>query len=161
MNLYEMRLQPAPYAAIESGKKTVELRLYDEKRQKITAGDLIRFTNTQTQETFLTKVLAVTRFADFESLYAAFEKTCLGYAPNELANPKDMLAYYSAEDIAKYGVAAIEIKKADVFDNLQYLEEQYQRDKQRRLNNTARILEEVAQTCMDGEEKESFLKNLK
>ena len=44
--LHEMTLFPKPYASIASGQKTIELRLYDEKRQSIQIGDHIRFTNT-------------------------------------------------------------------------------------------------------------------
>ena len=45
--LHEMTLFPKPYASIASGQKTIELRLYDEKRQSIQLGDQIRFTNTE------------------------------------------------------------------------------------------------------------------
>ena len=45
--LHEMTLFPRPYASIASGQKTIELRLYDEKRQSIHIGDQIRFTNTE------------------------------------------------------------------------------------------------------------------
>ena len=45
--LHEMTIFPRPYASISSGQKTIELRLYDEKRQSIHIGDQIRFTNTE------------------------------------------------------------------------------------------------------------------
>lgn len=45
--LHEMTLFPRPYASIASGQKTIELRLYDEKRQSIHIGNQIRFTNTE------------------------------------------------------------------------------------------------------------------
>ena len=45
--LHEMTLFPRPYASIASGQKTIELRLYVEKRQSIHIGDQIRFTNTE------------------------------------------------------------------------------------------------------------------
>lgn len=41
------------------------------------------------------------------------------------------------------------------------LEEQYKLDCDRRLSNTVKILEEVAEEVMEGKEKEDFLKNLK
>lgn len=41
------------------------------------------------------------------------------------------------------------------------LEEQYKLDCDRRLSNTVKILEEVAEEVMKGKEKEDFLKNLK
>ena len=43
---HEMKLHSSPFEMIKSGKKTIELRLYDEKRQLIKEGDIIIFTNT-------------------------------------------------------------------------------------------------------------------
>ena len=43
---HQMQLQPEPFSMIKSGVKTIELRLYDEKRRKIRIGDEILFTNT-------------------------------------------------------------------------------------------------------------------
>ena len=48
---HSMKLKPLPFAAIQSGKKVLELRLNDEKRQKIKIGDTIVFTQTETGET--------------------------------------------------------------------------------------------------------------
>ena len=44
------RLNDLPFQQIKRGEKTIELRLYDEKRQKIKVGDDIIFTNTVTGE---------------------------------------------------------------------------------------------------------------
>ena len=38
-----MKLQESPFERIKSGTKTVEFRLYDEKRSKINIGDQIEF----------------------------------------------------------------------------------------------------------------------
>ena len=40
-----MNLASEPFEQISSGAKTIELRLYDEKRQAVSAGDTIIFTN--------------------------------------------------------------------------------------------------------------------
>lgn len=40
---YTMKLRPQPFNMIRSGQKTFELRLYDEKRQKLQIGDEIEF----------------------------------------------------------------------------------------------------------------------
>ena len=45
-----MNLRPIPFAAIFEGRKTVELRLNDEKRQQVRVGDRIRFTQTESGE---------------------------------------------------------------------------------------------------------------
>ena len=41
--LYLMKLQLNPFEKIQSGTKTIELRLNDEKRQLLSVGDKIEF----------------------------------------------------------------------------------------------------------------------
>ena len=41
-----MNLNPSPFKMIREGNKTIELRLYDEKRKKLSIGDTITFINT-------------------------------------------------------------------------------------------------------------------
>ncbi len=41
--VHEMLLAPKPFEMMKSGQKTIELRLYDEKRKHIQIGDRIRF----------------------------------------------------------------------------------------------------------------------
>ncbi len=40
---HSMKLLPAPFEKIESGQKTIEIRLFDEKRQELQIGDTIEF----------------------------------------------------------------------------------------------------------------------
>ena len=40
---HSMKLLDIPYDKILSGKKSIEIRLFDEKRQKINIGDFIEF----------------------------------------------------------------------------------------------------------------------
>lgn len=40
-----MKLRESPFERIKNGTKTVEFRLYDEKRSKINIGDQIEFLN--------------------------------------------------------------------------------------------------------------------
>ena len=42
-----MNLNPIPFEMIRSGKKTIELRINDEKRQFINKNDEIEFINTE------------------------------------------------------------------------------------------------------------------
>ena len=110
--LHEMTLQPHPYAMISQGKKTFELRLNDEKRRVISVGDTIRFTNAQDPSATLTvTVTSLAPFPSFADLYAALPLDKCGYTKEELAgaSPDDMLAYYTKEEEAKYGVLAIGI----------------------------------------------------
>ena len=105
-----MNLAPKAFKSISSGKKTIEMRLYDEKRAKVKVGDEIEFNNTATRQKIKCIVVKLTRCKDFHELYSNFDKTEIGYAENETANAEDMYAFYSPEQIKKYGVLAIEIK---------------------------------------------------
>lgn len=105
-----MRLKSDPFAMIKTGAKKIELRLFDEKRAAIQKGDTIDFENVVTGEKLVCEVVELYRYADFETLYAHHVKTDIGYREDEVANPRDMLSYYTEENIRKYGVVGIEVQ---------------------------------------------------
>ena len=109
--MHEMKLNPAPFGMIKSGRKTIELRLFDEKRRKIKVGDRITFTNTETGENLTKNVKALHRFESFEALYNALPLLQCGYTEEDVAtaHPSDMAQYYSPEEQAQYGVIGIEL----------------------------------------------------
>ena len=109
--IHNMKLHSSPFEMIKSGKKTIELRLFDEKRQQIKVGDKIVFTNTNTQETLNTTVAKLYRFADFDELYNCLPLLKCGYTDEDVdkARPSDMEQYYSLEEQKIYGVMGIEI----------------------------------------------------
>ena len=105
-----MNLAPAAFGSINSGEKTIEMRLYDEKRAKVNVGDEIEFNNTATKQKIRCIVINLTRYKDFYELYSHNDKIAIGYKANETADAEDMYAFYSPEQIKKYGVLAIGIK---------------------------------------------------
>ena len=111
INVHNMKLHSAPFEKIKSGEKTIELRLFDEKRQQIKAGDRIVFTNTATGETLDTTVVKLHRFDGFEALYKELPLLQCGYTSEDIdtAHPSDMEQYYSLEELKKYGVVGIEL----------------------------------------------------
>ena len=108
---HSMFLTPSPFRLMKVGAKTVELRLYDEKRRKIRVGDLIEFTNTESGEKLTASVIALHRFDSFASLYHTLSLLECGYTETDVsaASPDDMNLYYSKEDQQKYGVVGIRI----------------------------------------------------
>ena len=53
-----MKLNESPFERIKDGTKTIEFRLYDEKRRQIKIGDQIEFSKLpELQETILVDVL--------------------------------------------------------------------------------------------------------
>lgn len=87
------------------------MRLHDEKKSLIQIGDAILFTNNVTKEQLEVEVIDIYLYKDFEELYNHHDKKDLGYLENEIANPEDMLVYYTKEKIKKYGVMGIKIRK--------------------------------------------------
>ena len=108
--IYEMNLNPLPFKVMKEGKKTIEMRLNDERRKDIKVGDVIVFTQTETKEQLKVEVLALYPYPSFEELYKHFDKKELGYSEDEVADPNDMLIYYPKDKIEKYGVLGIKIK---------------------------------------------------
>ena len=109
--IHNMKLNPEPFRMIAEGQKTIELRLYDEKRQLIHAGDQIRFTNNADGSVITATVQNVYIFDSFKKLYENLPLLKCGYNRQNLAKakPEDMLEYYSEDQQKKHGVVGIEI----------------------------------------------------
>ena len=108
-----MKLHSAPFEMIRSGRKTIELRLYDEKRRLISIGDEIEFVSPSDSTVSLNcRVIALHKFDSFEDLYESLPLLKCGYTENDIltASPNDMAIYYSKEEQKKYGVIGIEIE---------------------------------------------------
>ena len=104
-----MNLWNESFDKIKNKTKTIEMRLCDEKRSIICIGDIIEFTNTKTKEICQCAVINLYKYKNFDELYKHHNKITIGYEDNEIADPNDMLAYYSAEKIEQYGVLGIEV----------------------------------------------------
>ena len=101
---------------ISSGRKTIEMRLFDERRKDLQVGDEIIFTNNVDGRKIRAKIKDLQVFSDFYALYKAYPKTMIGYLETEVADPADMYQYYDKQRIEKYGALAIEIELlSDVF----------------------------------------------
>lgn len=114
--MHFMKLKDKPFELIRDGKKTIELRLYDEKRRMVAVGDEIEFTKmTDETQKITIKVVALHLFDSFESLYKSLPLEKCGYDGDSIktASAADMNEYYSIEEQQKYGVVGIEFEKQD------------------------------------------------
>ena len=105
--LHKMKLNESPFERIKNGSKTIEFRLYDEKRQKVKIGDKIEFSKLpDLQEKLL---VDVTGLSKENSFYELFKKL---YNNEEEIREKtnSMYEIYSKEKEIKYGVLGIKIK---------------------------------------------------
>ncbi len=110
---HSMNLEPSAFLKIAKGSKTIELRLNDEKRQKINIGDRIEFRCGEINSVIFAEVLKLHKFPDFEQLYKVLHLEKCGYSKNHLktAHYTDMEKYYTKEQIEKYGALGIELQK--------------------------------------------------
>lgn len=113
--LHHMKLKQSPFEKIKNGSKSIELRLNDEKRKKVQAGDFIEFSCLDNPECKIqTRVTALHHFNSFENLYSSLPKEKLGYASSETHNPNHMDEYYPCEKQEQYGVLGIELYLTDL-----------------------------------------------
>lgn len=105
--LHKMKLNESPFERIKNGTKTIEFRLYDEKRQKIKVGDKIEFSKTTNlEEKLLVDVVELYRESTFENLFRNL------YTNEEeiMTKTKAMYNIYLPEKELQYGVLGIKIK---------------------------------------------------
>ena len=106
-----MNLVPSAFKKIADGSKTIELRLNDEKRQRINVEDTVVFNCLGAKDIITSQVSQLHKFSDFEELYKALPLEKCGYTVAELdtAHYTDMEQYYTKEQIKKYGALGIEL----------------------------------------------------
>ena len=108
-----LKLQPKYFDYIEKGTKRIELRLYDEKRQKINIGDTIVFKKEPELTTSMeVKVIGLLRYNTFEDLFKDFDIKIMA---DELVTKEELLnvidSFYTKDEQSKYGVIGIRIEK--------------------------------------------------
>ena len=115
-----MSLELSAFLKIAGGSKTIELRLNDEKRQKIKIGDRIEFRCCEINSVIFAEVIKLHNFPDFEQLYKALPLEKCGYSKDNLkiAQYTDMEKYYTKSQIQKYGALGIELRKITAIMNV-------------------------------------------
>ena len=109
--IHYMNLVPSAFKKIAEGSKTIELRINDEKRQRIHVEDTVVFKCSSAKDIITAQVSGLHKFSDFEELYKALPLEKCGYTVAELdtAHYTDMEQYYTKEQIKKYGALGIEL----------------------------------------------------
>ena len=106
-----MRLNDEPFQQIKNGEKTIEVRLYDEKRRKIQRGNRICFTHSENEKMQIqARVIALHRYNTFKELFENVGLDSCGFTGYNVDEAVEgMKKYYSSEEEQKYGVVGIEI----------------------------------------------------
>ena len=110
--MHNMKLQEKYYNYILNGTKRIEIRLYDEKRQQIKIGDIIKFIKEPNlDESFEVKVIGLIRYNSFNDMFKDFDISLLAdkrMTKDELINALEQ--FYTKEEQQKYGVLGIRIE---------------------------------------------------
>jgi len=106
-----MRLNTQPFEMIKKGKKEIEYRLNDKKRQKIKINDIITFyKRPEEKETIQVFVKEIKNYPDLLSMAKDnFEKDISNVYKN-IEEFIEQFSYYTPEEIEKYGCIAIKFK---------------------------------------------------
>ena len=106
-----MKVQTKYYRLLKSDVKTIELRLWDEKRRQIKAGDKITFSDlSDPDDTFVAKVIALHHAPNFDELCDIISPEKAGFATKEELI-QCLQEFYTPENQQEYGVVGIEIKR--------------------------------------------------
>lgn len=108
-----MKLGHEPFVAIKEGRKVIESRLRDEKRQLISVGDEIVFTENDNaaEASIRTRVVGLFPYATFKELFAHHDAALFGGERNQDQLLEQIKQFYSDEDEQKYGVVGIHIER--------------------------------------------------
>ncbi len=107
--MHYMSVKQPYFNQLKEGKKIIELRLFDEKRQKIKMGDYILFTNSEDKkDSFHAKVINLHWEKNFDALCNKIQPYQAGFRTrDDLTNALE--EFYTPTDQQKFGVVGIEI----------------------------------------------------
>lgn len=110
MNVHELQLATEPFNAIKDGRKTIESRLFDDKRQLIKLGDTIEFVNREAPDQKVSvRVVGLLRYSTFHDLFSHNSTSKFGGESIEWLN-NQIDQFYSTESQQKNGVIGIEFE---------------------------------------------------
>lgn len=105
--IHNMKLNEKPFNNIKNGTKTIEYRLFDEKRKLLKVGDKIVFSKLpDLEDKVMVEVLDLYQEKTFKDLYIKLGDS--EEAAEEKAN--SMYTIYTPEEEKEYGVLGIRIK---------------------------------------------------
>ena len=108
MNIHKLQLATEPFNAIKDGRKTIESRLFDDKRQLIQLGDTIEFTNREAPDQKVSvTVVGLLRYSTFHDLFSHNDPSKFGGNNIEWLE-NQINEFYSIDDQQENGVVGIE-----------------------------------------------------
>ena len=102
-----MHLDESPFSLIKNGIKTIELRVYDDKRRTFKKNDTIKIINRKSNETILVLIEELYVYDSFEELYKHLDEKLIVFKLEELDK------FYPKEEQKEFGVVGIQLKLID------------------------------------------------
>lgn len=110
--MHEIKVKKVYYDKIKSGEKIYEIRLNDEKRQKIKVGDQLKiWCEPELVECLVTTVVDKLYYSNFEELLKNIPAAEIGfakYSSEEII--KTYHQFYTESDELQYGIVAIKLE---------------------------------------------------
>lgn len=111
LSMHKLNVKEKYYNMLKLGTKTIELRLFDEKRRAIKVGDYIEFSNnSDANDKFTAKVINLHKANNFTELCENINCHSAGFFTNEEL-VKVLEEFYSLDRQKEFGVVGIEIQK--------------------------------------------------
>lgn len=107
-----MGLFDSPFQSIKSGRKTVEVRLNDEKRRKMNIGDRIKFVKVpEENDDLFVEVLELRVFPTFKEMYESIPADNFDTVGDTMEKMlSETYEVYTPEQEKQWGTLAITIK---------------------------------------------------
>ncbi len=105
-----MHLRALRFEQIANGTKTIEVRLNDPKRQKLTVGDHIQFINNDIPDNMIIKTIKdISKYPALAELFKNISLVDAGYPVNTSSEEAtlDTSQYYDPSEEKQFGVIAI------------------------------------------------------
>lgn len=110
MKTHNLQLATVPFETIRNGQKTIESRLYDDKRRLIDLGDTITFTNREDEsQTLNTIVIGLHRYTTFSNMFSHNDPKKFGGESAEWLE-NQINEFYSVDAQKETGVLGIEFE---------------------------------------------------
>lgn len=112
MMKHEMKLTEAPFKRMQKGQKTLELRLYDEKRRQIKLGDEIVFKLVpDLKEEVTATVTGLLVYTKFSDMLDDLPPAILGFKEEDRGYLRtSMYEIYTPQEEEEFGALGIRLK---------------------------------------------------
>lgn len=106
---YVMNSNYISFNKMKNGERSVEVRLFDKKRQQLKIGDIIEFVNIETNEKLLTQLKGIAIFENFSDMVDYLTPQLLGY-PNKEELMLRFERLYPADLVSRFNIVGLFIK---------------------------------------------------